>query len=977
LDSGTYFFPNLNDNASHDTKVVAVGPAPESMTLFGQRAFKGCSNLEAFDGTVRAIKVYEMLQNCSSLKSFPLINTSGVTDFGYAWTNCSSLTSFPLIDTSSAGTMVTSWGGCSSLTSFPQINTSSVTNFQASWQNCFSLTSFPLIDTSSGTNFAYSWYGCSGLTSFPLIDTSSGTNFTYAWFNCTNLTSFPLIDTSSGTNFTYAWRNCTGLTSFPLINTASGTNFLAAWYDCSGLTSFPLIDTSSSTNFSVAWYNCNSLSDFPANFFDSWTGTPANNCFVQAWDVCSSLTATSVENIYNSISVSPSSSTPPASGTNIDVDYNASTGTPDITVSAIDLTAKGWTPTLNGTSKANPYSFASLDLDFATNKTLNDNISGNNLITFTRNSIGTYVDSNGVIQTATANTPRFDHDPETGESLGLLVEESRTNLLLNSSTFFNKASGTIKGFRFISNATIPKNTPITVSFYIKPKSTSRRSININSDNVGYFGFIDTSTLPINQWSRVSITATLTGTGSENFIDIEQITSTTPTYTENAGVSPDGTITSCEITDGTYTYEFWGAQLEAGSFPTSYIPTPATFTSRNSIATYYDANGVIQTAGVDVARDDAYFPDADGVMRPAGLLLEAAGTNRLTYSEQFDNEAWNTNGGIGATSTVTSNQVAAPDGNLTADKIQSNGSSSGRMQFFSSAAATTYTFSVFAKKATSSIATFYLDRFAGNWAAGSINPYISYNFDTQAISTNNSSVVGRAEKIGNGWVRLSVTATKSASGSSYGGWSGGPTDDVYAWGAQLETGSYATSYIPTSGSEFTRAADVSTSSTVTRAADVASITGTNFSSWYNQSEGTTLIALKNINSFNYSGAPFIAYDGNNNIWDNTNEYGLRYNSSGTTFEAVVRDSSAGFKQLQRLGDYRNSATAVIAINTSTFSYTANGLSVLTTSLDAPLSTMTSYTFTGYNPANPRQSSRISRLTYWPKRLTDTSLQYLTQ
>ena len=52
-----------------------------------------------------------------------------------------------------------------------------------------------------------------------------------------------------------------------------------------------------------------------------------------------------------------------------------------------------------------------------------------------------------------------------------------------------------------------------------------------------------------------------------------------------------------------------------------------------------------------------------------------------------------------------------------------------------------------------------------------------------------------------------------------------TQDFYVWGAQIEEGSFATSYIPTA------------SSSVTRAADVAEITGTNFSSFYNQSEGT--------------------------------------------------------------------------------------------------------------------------------------------
>ena len=62
-----------------------------------------------------------------------------------------------------------------------------------------------------------------------------------------------------------------------------------------------------------------------------------------------------------------------------------------------------------------------LDLNFAATKTLDRRI------TFTRDSVGTYTDETGYVKYASNNVPRFDHDPTTGESLGLLIEESRTN----------------------------------------------------------------------------------------------------------------------------------------------------------------------------------------------------------------------------------------------------------------------------------------------------------------------------------------------------------------------------------------------------------------------------------------------------------------------------------------------------------------------------------------------------------------------
>jgi len=385
LDSGTYFRPHINGNASHDTKVVTTGPAPESMKLNAQRAFSGCSSLKVVDATIDTTITTNFIfawQGCSSLTSFPLIDTSNGTSLYGTWLNCSSLTSFPLIDTSIATSFIQAWQGCSSLTSFPLIDTSSGTGFNLAWYSCNSLTSFPLIDTSSGTSFSSAWYNCSSLTSFPLINTSSGTNFSNAWRGCSSLTSFPLIDTSNVTDFTLAWEGCSSLTSFPLIDTSNGTTFIYAWQNCSSLTSFPALDTSSATtlvrawfncssltsfpllnvskvtgfgdNFQGAWFGCSSLTDFPAGFFDNWGSDPswtgvANYCFNKTWNNCTSLTATSVENILNSIDTSGQSA--PASGVDITIDYDAGTGTPSVSTAVTNLKSRGWTITLNGVAQ--------------------------------------------------------------------------------------------------------------------------------------------------------------------------------------------------------------------------------------------------------------------------------------------------------------------------------------------------------------------------------------------------------------------------------------------------------------------------------------------------------------------------------------------------------------------------------------------------------------------------------------------------
>ena len=70
------------------------------------------------------------------------------------------------------------WKDCTGLTTFPVLDTSNVTNFNLTWDTCTGLTTFPLIDTSSGTNFNSAWINCTGLTSFSTINMGNMTNGT-------------------------------------------------------------------------------------------------------------------------------------------------------------------------------------------------------------------------------------------------------------------------------------------------------------------------------------------------------------------------------------------------------------------------------------------------------------------------------------------------------------------------------------------------------------------------------------------------------------------------------------------------------------------------------------------------------------------------------------------------------------------------------------------------------------------------------
>ena len=239
-----------------------------------------------------------------------------------------------------------------------------------------------------------------------------------------------------------------------------------------------------------------------------------------------------------------------------------------------------------------------LDLNFAATKTLDRRI------TFTRDSVGTYVDENGLVKYASNNVPRFDHDPATGESLGLLIEESRTNLFTYSENF--DSWGTAYRTTISLNVAISPSGQLNASKFNVTTDTGyhARSFSITGGTytvsifakAGEYNGIQITGSNTNQdhacFNLVNGTAYHSGTNVTN-IKIEnygngwyRCSARLPLTNGNLFVAiTDGTTTSwlpsfagSSATDGIY---IWGAQVEAGSFATSYIPTSGSTATRSA------------------------------------------------------------------------------------------------------------------------------------------------------------------------------------------------------------------------------------------------------------------------------------------------------------------------------------------------------------------------------------------------------------
>lgn len=579
----------------------------------------------------------------------------------------------------------------------------------------------------------------------------------------------------------------------------------------------------------------------------------------------------------------------------------------------------------------------SLDLNFAGSKTLDPRI------TFSRASAATYYDGKTV---AKAEENLFTLSQEFSNSFWNKYDAT----VAGSSTTAPDGTLTASKLSEASTASVSKridctlpsfqSTNYTISIYAKSAELSYLRITEASTGTARTSWFNVAAGTLGTTSP-SHSATIIAVGNGWFRCSIAFLASTVTPGPSFGISNADNV-SVYAGNGSDGLHIWGAQLEQRSQVTAYTPT-----TTQPITNYIP---VLQTALAGVPRFDHNPVTGESL----GLLVEEQRTNLLNGSEDFTSGYWTVDAGL----SVVPSQILAPDGKQTATLLKEDGASSARRlrRNMQQSAAGDYTVTVYVKFAgRRRFRLIELSQIGGN-----------VEFDVVAgavVATSAPARNGTITPVGNGWYRCSATwaflastptnvfinilddsGTQVYKGNNYSG--------IYIWGAQLEAGAFATSYIKTEASQ------------VTRAADSASMTGANFSSWYRQDEGALFVKYK---VATVGVAPGMAIASA----DNGVAHGI------LLYKGLNAASITAYKGSVAVSIGSISASEFVA---SVVSYDSTQLSAAGNSTAVQTVTATSYPAPdrfrfGSNWNGLNLTGYIKRLAYYPKRLTDAQLQAL--
>ena len=388
-----------------------------------------------------------------------------------------------------------------------------------------------------------------------------------------------------------------------------------------------------------------------------------------------------------------------------------------------------------------------------------------------------------------------------------------------------------------------------------------------------------------------------------------------------------------------------AQVEQGLVATEYIESGAT----SGLA------GILE--------DSPRFDYSGGASCPS-LLLEPSRTNLVASSEY-------TGGYSAAGVSATQNVAISPEGLQNATEIIESAALGGHdfvSPSFSVVSGTTYTTSIFVKK---NVGTRNAVVFAGNSSRFSNGRYVVFNASTGATIQENGTAVGDFEDMGNGWLRLIVTATATSSGSniialsfanvtalSY---TGDGTSSFYCYGFQCEEGSYPTSYIPNhSGGSVTREADTPSN------ASAASIIG--------QTEGTIFIDF--LYESNPAGNRFSISDGTATNW-----IFIATPESGTSSRFYIRVNNSVIVDVGSSSYFVDGTRYKLALAYKSRDWAVYGngtqLYVGTDNIPSFSSPMNTINFKSFNPSDAvTEKEKINQVLFFDTRISNGNLATLT-
>jgi len=365
----------------------------------------------------------------------------------------------------------------------------------------------------------------------------------------------------------------------------------------------------------------------------------------------------------------------------------------------------------------------------------------------------------------------------------------------------------------------------------------------------------------------------------------------------------------------------------------------------------------------------YYTNADGTLTnfPSntlrygtnGLLVEEQRINLCTYSQRFDvtSGGWNYNS---ASVTVTADQTAAPDGSLSADKVTAT---AGGSYHYLSRGITVVAGSVY----TTSIYLKYLNNTHAFIACPNDANLTTVNLQTGVLGTVAAGVSSAAvDMLANGWIRLRFTFTAPSTSSQVSVGlaanqnaatiSAAGTEAMYVWGAQLEAGSFATSYIPTTSGSATRNAD-----NVTMA--VPSYFNTSTGTFYNEA-----LIFSNSTSLCYG---ISADDGTSN-----NQISIMMTDTGNSRGYVLSGGATQANIGGTMYPVNGAGKSALAWATNDAAHTFDGEAVGTDATVTVPTGLTTFRFGDRAVGGRSTNGYIRRVAYWTSRISNANLQTLT-